>query len=685
MFEATPASCLVVAPDFHIVAVTDAYLAATSRVRAELLGRHIFDAFPDNPDDPASSGVKNLRSSLERVLRDGVRDTMAIQKYDIPVVDDETFEERYWSPVNTPVFDAQGRLTHVIHRVEDVTEIVLAENQALADAATIAAQAVEIRAANQSLRDSEQQALEIARQAEAERQRLDAVLDAAPVGILVADRDGRIVRTNPANAEIWGVPRPQPGDVFAEVVSQGQWADGSPRQGEPLQADEWPLARALRGERARAMIEVTLAGAAPERRTVLASAAPIVDTQGRAVGAVAAVMDVSERVRAEQALREADRRKDEFLAMLAHELRNPLAPISSAAALLAMGRLDHEQVRRMSEIVERQARHLAGLVDDLLDVSRITRGLITLDMALHDGTRVLQEAVEQVRPLLEARQHRLTVQMPSDPVQLIGDRKRVVQVLTNLLTNAAKYTPPEGDISVVMVTDGAQLVINVTDNGIGMEREFLTSAFDLFSQAHHTADRSQGGLGIGLAVVKRLVELHGGSVAVHSDGPGQGSRFTVRLPLVQALDERGGRGPAPAPGVPSARSLKVMVVDDNVDAAGTLGMLVEALGHRVTVECGPRKALKQAEHEDVDVFLLDLGLPDIDGFELARRLRSHPRSAGAALVAVSGYGQAQDKICALEAGFDYHLVKPADPGELERVLAEISLRRGEPAPHRPTF
>jgi PAS domain S-box-containing protein len=381
--------------------------------------------------------------------------------------------------------------------------------------------------------------------------------------------------------------------------------------------------------------------------------------------------DITERTMTERALKEADRRKDEFLAMLAHELRNPLAPIAAAADLLQLGTLDVGRAKHASAVITRQVAHITGLIDDLLDVSRVTRGLTTLNKVKIDAKRVVADAIEQVRPLIEARGHRLTVHTPPASAFVLGDQKRLVQVMTNLLNNSAKYTPEGGDIVLSIEVSGDHVKVDVEDNGIGMTPEILGRAFELFAQAEREADRSQGGLGIGLALVKSLTELHGGHVSAYSGGIGKGSRFTVCLPHVNDQDDACYPEQSATFHAMATRPLKVMVVDDNADAAQMLAMLVEALGHQVAVEHGSRKALERASLYRPDVCLLDIGLPDMDGNELARRLRSNPSIASTILVAVTGYGQEQARKHASDAGFDYHFVKPLDSKRLIGLLNEI--------------
>ncbi len=528
--------------------------------------------------------------------------------------------------------------------------------------------------AEEALRESEQQAREAARSAEQERQRLDAVLEAAPVGIVVADAAGKIVQANAENRKLWGAPHPLFERVDHERRWRGWWADGSPKTGQPLAPEDWAMARALCGEeRPRQIIEIAPLDAPQERRIIVNSGAPIRNASGVIVGAVVTQMDITDRVKAEKALREADRRKDEFLAMLAHELRNPLAPITSAAHILSADGVDAQRAQRLAPIISRQARHMTALIDDLLDVSRVTRGLINIEKEPVDAKAVIADAVEQVRPLIEKHGHQLSVHLSSEPAVVEGDRKRLVQVVANLLNNAAKYTHDGGAISVSLEVAPQVLKIAVRDNGIGMTKELLERAFELFTQAERSPDRTQGGLGIGLALVRSLALLHGGTVEARSDGPQTGSTFEITLPRKKATQSHDtGRAQEVCKPV---TALRVQLVDDNEDAAATLAVYLETCGYQISVAHSPSEALRMARAFRPDVALLDIGLPEMDGYELARRLRAMPETTGAVLLALTGYGQERDRAAAMAAGFDYHLVKPVDLRQLERLLAEVSHHR----------
>jgi signal transduction histidine kinase/ActR/RegA family two-component response regulator len=369
-----------------------------------------------------------------------------------------------------------------------------------------------------------------------------------------------------------------------------------------------------------------------------------------------------------EALEAEKKRKDQFLAMLAHELRNPLSPISAAATLLKMAKSNDAVVTNASNIIARQVAHMATLVEDLLDVSRVTRGTIELKLEPLDLRQVVLDAIEQVTPLMEARHHILTAAELPQPIHSLGDRKRLVQVVTNLLANAAKYTPEHGRIELKLDLYEGQVAITIEDNGIGMAADFVPHVFDIFAQAERTPDRTTGGLGLGLALVKSLTELHGGKVTCSSAGQGKGSKFTVWLPKKLVDESRVERRRSPRVDVSTVEKLKIMVVDDNVDAAFMLATLLEAAGHDVIVANDGQEAFDRSKAAAPGVFVLDIGLPDIDGNELARTLRAQPETSHALLIALTGYGQAQDLEQTRAAGFDYHLVKPVDAERLSRLL-----------------
>jgi len=410
---------------------------------------------------------------------------------------------------------------------------------------------------------------------------------------------------------------------------------------------------------------------------------PMRDARGRVYGMMAIAVDITEQVSARQALEQANtarealleelqrasQAKDEFLAMLGHELRNPLSPILTALELMRLRGVHGADRERV--IIDRQVRHMMRLVDDLLDVSRITRGSIELNRAPVRLADVVSDAIDTANPLIEALRHRLRVDVPAALI-VNGDRVRLAQVMANLLTNAAKYTDPGGEIVVTAEAHGAEACVGVRDNGIGIPAEALTHIFELFVQARQTSARSKGGLGLGLAIVKNLVEMHGGQIRVTSDGLHRGTVCSVRLPLASPNEQEETVRPVAAAQSVS-RGRHVLLVDDNADAAQTMAEALRALGHRVTVAADAPQALAIAATVVPDVALLDLGLPVVDGYELARRLRAEPGWPDVRLIALTGYGTATDRDRTRAAGFHEHLVKPADLTALDAAL-----RAGDP-------
>ncbi|WP_418317064.1 ATP-binding protein [Piscinibacter sakaiensis] len=388
---------------------------------------------------------------------------------------------------------------------------------------------------------------------------------------------------------------------------------------------------------------------------------------GRMLGTVA---DISERKRIEAALRDADRRKDEFLATLAHELRNPLAPIRNSIHIMRQSK-QAEAHERAQAVIERQLDQLVHLVDDLLDVGRISQGKIELRRELIDIATLVENAVDTCAPLIDSRGHRLKIELPEQPITIDADMTRMTQVVANLLNNAAKYTPPGGDITLRVAPEAAGMVaISVTDTGIGIPAEMLPQVFEMFTQVNRTLDRSQGGLGIGLALVKQLVLMHGGSVEGHSEGENRGATVTVRLPVVILA---GGSPAQPAPRETASASeaesnTRILVVDDNNDVADSLVELLRLVGYTAELARDGEQALEAAEAWHPDVVLLDIGLPTISGREVAKRLRERPWADGLLLIALTGWGQFEDRRLSLEAGFDDHLVKPVDLDRLLDVL-----------------
>ena len=419
--------------------------------------------------------------------------------------------------------------------------------------------------------------------------------------------------------------------------------------------------------------------ASGEYRWFLSRAVPIRDEQGRVVRWFGTNTDVTVQRQAEETLREADRRKDEFIAVLAHELRNPLAPVRTAVELLKRLGPPEPRLQRAREIIARQVSHMARLIDDLLDVSRIARGKLALQAERCDLAAIVRDTAEDYRPTVEGEGQQLQVQVAAQPLEVQGDPIRLAQMVGNVLTNAVRFNQPQGRIEVQAAAQGGQAVITITDTGVGIEPELLGRLFDPFAQAAQDLARSKGGLGLGLALTKGLAELHGGTVKAESEGPGRGARFTLALPLLQAQAPQATRSPATT-GTANA-GLHILLVEDNHDTATTLRDLLQMIGHEVTLAHDGQTGLDAARRLQPDVVISDIGLPGaLDGFALGRALRADPALAGTCLIALSGYADAAARRRCEEAGFHDHIAKPPDLAELEATLARIPrrIRTGEP-------
>jgi PAS domain S-box-containing protein len=522
--------------------------------------------------------------------------------------------------------------------------------------------------------------------------RFRSVVENMSEGLMIFDARGDTIFQNRASLRIHGV------EVANEGLSRHEelpvaWR-GWDAEGMPLSFDRWPISRVLRSESFQDQVLHAERVDSGHSFDASYNGRPIRDEQGRFVYGFITIRDITEQRRAkkeqdraEEALREAneklraaDRRKDEFLGMLSHELRNPLAPIRNALYVLDHAEPAGQQASRAKEIANRQVAHLTRLVDDLLDVTRIARGKVEVRRANLDLTALVRRTAEDHRPSMEERQVALALELPPGRIVVHGDETRLAQVLGNLLNNAAKFTPAGGRVTVGLSGDRGKAVIRVRDTGAGIDAQFLDSIFDPFTQAKQTLARSEGGLGLGLALVRGIVALHGGEVAARSDGAGRGAELVVSLPIVASLAEA---TPAGAPESATSAHRRVLVVDDNRDAAESLAHLVEMFGHDVCVAHDGPSALALARDHAPDVVVCDIGLPGMDGYAVARRLRSE-RPGGIHLVAVSGYAQPEDVRAALDAGFDDHLAKPADPDALARLLSSprrrSALRAGRARP-----
>ncbi|WP_334188418.1 ATP-binding protein [Noviherbaspirillum sp.] len=552
LFNGSPGSFLILLPDesFTIVGVTDDYLRDTLTRRADILGKPVFEAFPDNPCTPEANSTRNLAASLQRVVKTRTRDLMAIQRYDVRNQSGTGFELRYWSPVNVPVLSPDGTLLYIVHRVENVTDYV----RLVEEKKNQQQQTAELSARNQQM---EAEILQNTRMLEEKNRELR-----------------------------------QANDALSQYAKEAH--------------DE-------------------------------------------------------------------ARNKDEFLAMLAHELRNPLAGMSASLELLGIFGNDATKAVELRDVCYRQLGNLTRMVDDLLDVSRVSRGTVELRKKPLDLRDVLDSALHTLRRQFDDGSLSVNTRIASGAYRLLGDATRLEQVITNLLANAAKYTQNGGQVDVVLENEmkGNQswAVLAVKDTGRGIPPDKLDAIFDMFVQVDTEIDRAGGGLGIGLTLVQKLVEMHDGIVTAYSDGLGTGSTFTLRLPLNAAVSMpmpsvRGGAMP-----VVQRPDTRVLLIEDNADARETLKHLLHAYGYDVEVAATGEEGLQRLLAHPPDVAIIDIGLPGLDGFEVARRTRAALGVGGLKLVALSGYSGPDTEKKAKNAGFDLHLVKPVQPAELPKILS----------------
>jgi PAS domain S-box-containing protein len=540
--------------------------------------------------------------------------------------------------------------------------------------------------AEEALRESEAAVRQTAEALQVKEAELQLVINRTPLLLTRSSRDLRYVFVNRASAEFFGRPAAEIiGRPIAEIMGEAAFATIRPH-----------VEAVLQGKSVEFEIEIPYAH--PGRRFMRVLYTPDRDERGAVIGWVATLSDISDRKRmeherderaaelaealakrteemrraetAEALLREADRRKDEFLATLAHELRNPLAPIRNAVQILLVKGPPDPDLKWGREVIDRQVRHMARLLDDLLDVSRITHNKLELRKERVELGAVVQNAVETSRPLIDSDRQELTVALPPEPIHLDADPIRLAQVFSNLLNNAAKYSEPGGHIRLACERQGSDVVVSVRDEGMGIAAEMLPRLFSIFSQARRGLERSQGGLGIGLSLVRGLVELHGGSIEARSEGPGMGSEFIVRLPVVVEKVVPGTTPPS-KDAEAGMTKCRLLIVDDLKDSADSLAMLLEMMGHEVHTAYDGEDAIIAAEKFKPEVVLLDIGMTKLDGYDACRRIREQPWGKRMCLVALTGWGQEDDRRRTEEVGFDAHMVKPVDPDELMKLLASM--------------
>ncbi|PQA59716.1 PAS domain S-box protein [Siphonobacter curvatus] len=492
--------------------------------------------------------------------------------------------------------------------------------------------------------------------------RLAALFESLPVGVGVMDSTGKIVLSN--QKMDYYMPS---GIIPSRDLDHPQRWRAYDAEGQALALEDYPGSRALRGESVVPGIEMQYTEGGEYLHWARVAAVPIWSQTGQVTGGVAVITDIHALKQTEHRLKEADRRKNEFLAMLAHELRNPMATLSNGLQVLSLTVATSTQAQSVLEMMTRQMNHLVRMVDDLLDVSRISQGKIELRKERVNLVELINQTTEAVRTLVNSKQQKLTVRLPDTPVQLEGDPTRLMQVVMNLLTNASRYTGPQGNIHLSLEHTGNTALLHIQDTGVGLSPDQLTSIFELFVQVDNSLARSAGGLGIGLTLVKQIVELHGGQVEAQSEGLGRGSTFMVRLPTVKEVQSHFAVGEDAKTG-----PLRILLIDDNPDATLTLRMLLEIHGYQVHACNSGRDGITAAESLRPDVILLDIGMPDVDGYETCQQIRQQPWSRGVFIIAVSGYGQKEDQRKAQEAGFNEYLTKPVNVESLIQVLSRLS-------------
>lgn len=833
LFESAPGSYLVLTPDFTIVAVTDAYLRATMTRREEILGRGLFEVFPDNPDEPTATGVRNLQASLESVLQNLAPHTMTVQKYDIPRPESEGggFEERYWSLINTPVFGTDGQLANIIHRVEDVTEFIRLKQQEIKEhnltevlqkrteqmEADIYLRGQELQEVNRQLQATNE---ELARARDAARQaqeQVTSILESITDGFTTVDRNWRFTYVNEEAArllqksrqellgkqvrqealpEVAGTalerefqramalqvtvefeqfysPLNKWFEVHAYPCAEGlsiYFRDITQRKQtqEALRASEeqlhlllenvkdyaiffldterriirWSLgaeriigyqeAEILgqpgsiifthndrqQGEDKREIEKAEAEGRAEDERWHVRKdgsrfwasgfVTPLRDETGKLRGFAKIMRDITERKQAEDERNEllareqearavseaarsaaeaANRIKDEFLAVLSHELRTPLNPILGWSKLLRSRKFDEKTADRALETIERNAKLQIQLIEDLLDVSRILQGKLSLNICPVALITTIEAAMETVRLAAQTKSIQIQTVLDSSVGLVAGDPNRLQQIVWNLLSNAVKFTPNGGRVEVRLsevrgkehqTTNNKQPTTNnyaqiqVIDTGKGISPDFLPHVFDYFRQADSTSTRVFGGLGLGLAIVRNLVQLHGGTIWAESPGEGQGATFTVRLPLKTIHPEANQDNTQPDSTI-DLSDLKILVVDDDVDSREFVTFALEQCGALVTAAASVGEALEALALKKPDLLVSDIGMPEKDGYMLMREIRAMSPEQGAHIpaIALTAYASERDSQQAIWAGFQRHLAKPVEPAELIAAIATL--------------
>ena len=693
VFQMSPNAYMILDRDLRYVAANEAYLRITGSRLEELVGRYVFDVFPNDPADPNNEPARLIRASFERVLSTRATDALAVIPYRVPFERDGrvVIEDRYWSATHTPLLDDNGEVAAILQHTVDITEL-----QQLRTASR-AAKAGEPADASHAGRNQVQAGVldraQLVQNAnaslDAERLHLRRLLEQAPgFTAFLRGRDHVFELANSAyyllvgSRDIIGKPVRE---AIPEIAGQGflELLDQVFTSGVPF------VGRALRAEVRRQ------AGAPLDEVYMDLIYQPIVDTAGTVTGIFVQGHDMTEQhylavererlLEAEQVARaeaeRANRLKDDFLATVSHELRTPLTAVLGWVQMLRSGQIATEERReRALETIERNARAQSQLIEDLLDVSRIMSGKLQLEVESVTVTSIVEAAIESARPAAAVKE--ITVDAELDPAaQIVGDPGRIQQIVWNLLSNAVKFTPRSGSVKVTLRRSGGFVEAEVTDSGQGIAPEFLPYAFEPFRQAEGSSTRKHGGLGLGLSIVKYLVELHGGTIAASSEGIGRGATFTARFPVAHAMVDAASRvsprgdflatGDLDCP--PEIAGLRVLIVDDEPDTRELLCAILERCGVHVDTAGSAAEAMRALESGHPDVLLSDIGMPDEDGYSLLRRIRELPDALGRTpAIALTAYARSEDRTRALLAGFKAHVPKPIDPRELVAVLVSIT-------------
>lgn len=658
LFESAPGLYLVLDPDFRIVAASDNYLSATMTKRADIVGRDIFDAFPDNPNDPAAKGTQNLRASLEAVLRTNEPHRMPPLQYDIrkPASEGGGFEARYWSPVNTPVLE-RGKLTHIIHRVEDVSDVFRLQQRQLQ---------TELR--NFAVAEPDGLGL-------IPRANLYSLLMNAPAAVCIVRDRGQIIEfANPKfqelvnGSEVLGRPAP-------EVLPRHQL--------DPLANAVAEVLRTGNGY-VNNEVSVPVHRDGVESKAIYTFMAQPMKAGDGVDGVVLFGFDVTEQVEARRRveelanhLREADRAKDEFIAIISHELRTPMTSILGWSRMLALGGLDDNVRVEAIDAIDRSTRAQAKLIEDLLDESRIAAGRLRLDTRALDVRAIVDGAITMVRPQAEARG--LTMQFDGEKGQfpVAGDPIRLQQVVINVLGNAIKFTGEGGSVAVALDREPPFAVIRVRDTGRGITPELLPHVFDRFRQGDSTATDRQGGLGLGLAIARHLVEMHGGTVEAASEGTGKGATITIRLPMHEAAPQEAAfidRDAARVTRMPALGGVRVLVVEDEADNRRVVAAALQQCGANVECVGTAAAAFDRITHFTPHVLVCDIALPDLDGCAFLEQLRSgaHQTPNAIPALALTVFGRPGEQARIKAAGFQVFRQKPIDPVDLAHEVARLA-------------